>query len=155
MSQSTVQGKAGIAGLHGRRQCCVNSGWGSEVTMQLGAWTRWVLSNTPLGVGEKKNKTTNTWVKFSVAPTRPTGYPPKGVTNGMWADRVVAVGSQDVIAAKCCPGRSLAAREEKEKDKLGEREYSAYLRIQSNFKYQVQTVYKCHISEKQTQVVPF
>lgn len=32
---------------------------------------------------------------------------------------MVAVGSQDVIAAKCCPGRSLAAREEKEKDKVG------------------------------------
>lgn len=38
------------------------------------------------------------------------GYPPKGVTNGMCADRVVVVESQDV--ANCCPGHSLAAKAE-------------------------------------------
>lgn len=31
-------------------------------------------------------------------------YPPKGVTRVMWADRLVAEGSQAVIAANCCPG---------------------------------------------------
>lgn len=38
----------------------------------------------------------------------------------MCADREEAVGSQEVIAAKCCPGHSLAARGGKEKDKVGE-----------------------------------
>lgn len=48
-----------------------------------------------------------------------TSYPPKGATKGMCADREEAVGSQDVIAAKCCPGHSLAAQGGKEKDKVG------------------------------------
>lgn len=68
----------------------------------------------------------------------------------MWADRVVVVGSQDVIAAKCCPGHSLESQEEKED--IGER--TKYI---SEFKViQVSTqvcVYKCHISEKQALVI--
>lgn len=55
--------------------------------------------------------------KSSPSSTRLTGYPPKGVTNSMWADRVVVDGSQDVIAAKCCPGHSVAAQEERKRTK--------------------------------------
>lgn len=56
----------------------------------------------------------------------------------MCADRAEAVGSQEVIAAKCCPGHSLAARGGKEKDKVGvgglERENTAHLRIKRHFR---------------------
>lgn len=60
------------------------------------------LTNTPQGENSKITRT--------VGASRGRGYPPKGVTKGMCADREEAVGSQEVIAAKCCPGRWLAAR---------------------------------------------
>lgn len=47
---------------------------------------------------------------------------------------MVVVGSQDVIAAKCCPGHSVAAQGGgKEKDKVGSwRKNTEHLRIQSS-----------------------
>lgn len=72
---------------------------------------------------------------------------------------MVVVGSQDVIAAKCCPGHSLAAQEEKEKDKVGrlEKEYRVHLKIQKVFQVSKSRLcsIKRHISEKQEQVVHF
>lgn len=42
------------------------------------------------------------------------GYPPKGVTNGMCADRVVVVESQEV--ANCCPGSITGSKGGKEEE---------------------------------------
>lgn len=69
----------------------------------------------------------------------------------MWAESVVVEGSQEVIAAKCCPGHSLEAK--KGKEELEKKQStSQYLRL---FKYQLKTVYKCHISGKQALVIHF
>lgn len=63
-------------------------------------------------------------------PAPPTDYPPKGVTIGMWADRVVLVGSQEVMAAKCCPGQSLAAKEETRRTRFKEHKVKMFVSIQ-------------------------
>lgn len=52
---------------------------------------------------------------------------------------MVAVGSQDVIAAKCCPGHSMAAQEERRRTRLGvgERLQSTSQNLKKYFKYKV------------------
>lgn len=53
MSQSTVQGKASMVGAHGLQQCWVKVVRQGGLTVQLGAWTTRVLSNTRLGAHNK------------------------------------------------------------------------------------------------------
>lgn len=90
-----------------------------------------------------------------------SGYPPKGVTKGMCADREEAVGSHEVIAAKCCPGRSLAARRRRgEGTKWGSwrEKNTAHLRIKKAiFRSRVEEAraYRRHIPEAQSASGPF
>lgn len=116
VNKTKEQGEAGMVKTTWTRAHLALSG-GEAVGLQLHGYKHGCYCMFMTGSGTWL-AVVQTHALVLVSLTGLPGYPPKGVTNGMWADRVVVVESQEV--ANCCPGSITGSKGGKEEEGWGQ-----------------------------------